>query len=269
MSIRFAGALVLAVLLAGCMNRQPADQSFGPSEEWRLRTLEEKSLVFQNGQMELASRVNELEQRVKQMETASPIEQDIVEDAQPLMSSEAMPAPAQQGEGAPAGMKPQATSPDMRKTKAKASKPASKPDKKTVKRASKPKKTKAAVVPGKSMYKAALNKVLAGKAVAGRKGMQSFLSKYPKSPLAPNAGYWLGETYYHQKRFAEAVLSFKKVHQKYPQHDKAAAALLKIGYSYANLDDVENARFYLNVLVQDYPKTEAAAKARARLKKLR
>jgi len=75
-------------------------------------------------------------------------------------------------------------------------------------------------------------------------------------------------TYYDQNQFARAILTFKQVVQKFPKHHKAAHALLKLAYAYDKLNDASNARFYLKILTQDYPESEAAKKAREKLKQL-
>lgn len=126
-----------------------------------------------------------------------------------------------------------------------------------------------APVTGQADYDAALRLVLAGKTAQGRAALERFLAANPASALVPNARYWLGETYYHERDDGAAIVAFNAVHQQHPGHDKAAAALLKIGYAYARLGDTANARFYLQVLVQDYPASEPAALARKRLENLK
>lgn len=293
-SIIVAAALGAALLVCGCSGAQRAQPVSAESEEWRLRNLEEKSLRFQNQQMELTSRLNELEARVEDLEAAPRLgETDLrpqETEPQPLMSSDELPTPGPvtMPEDKPAkpsdwdkypdataevmAAEPEAMKDESMMDKsgmAEAAKPAPKKmaPKKAAPRYAVKKKAKAPA--GKSAYDKALALILAGKVEPGREGMQDFLKANPKSSLAPNAHYWLGETWYHQKRYAEAIVAFKKVHQDYPKDPKAAAALLKIGYSYAALGDKTNATFYLEVLTQDYPKSEPAALGRARLKKIK
>ncbi|BBD07220.1 tol-pal system protein YbgF [Desulfovibrio ferrophilus] len=275
-----ATTLVALLMTCGCSARSSSESASGASEEWRLRNLEEKSLQFQNAQMELASRLNSLEGRVQDLEAAPRLgEQDIRPQEtkpEPLMTSDDLPTPGPvMKKEEPAKPSDWDKYPDATaKTKAMdktatdkamkaAAKPASKP-------ASKKYSIKKPAAPaGKAAYDKALKLILAGKTESGRNGMEAFLKSNPKSTLAPNAHYWLGESWYHQKRYAESIVAFKQVHQQYPKHDKAAAALLKIGYAYAALGDRDNARFYLEVLTQDYPKSEPASLARNRLKKLK
>ncbi|WP_244963676.1 tol-pal system protein YbgF [Oceanidesulfovibrio marinus] len=114
-------------------------------------------------------------------------------------------------------------------------------------------------------YTEAVRLTRSGNTEKGRQMLRAFIMENPDSPLVPNAYYWLGETYYHDKRYAQAILTFKEVTSRFPKDPKAAASLLKIGYSYEMLGDKNNARFYLNALLEDYPKSEPAKLARKAL----
>lgn len=114
-------------------------------------------------------------------------------------------------------------------------------------------------------YQAALTALTGGRPQAALGQFREFLASYPGHPLAPNAAYWLGECRYSMKQYDEALAAFKDVVAQYPRHDKAAAAMLKAGYSYALLGDVANARFYLEMLIKDFPSSQPSSLARARL----
>ncbi|WP_461211232.1 tol-pal system protein YbgF [Desulfocurvus sp. DL9XJH121] len=287
---RSAALVVLlagTILACGCSAHSGSNAADveSASMEWRLKTLEQKSLAFQNAQLELASRMNKAEGRLDSLESGAKLgEQDLSAPREvppePLMSSDSLPEP---GPAAKPGPKaddakawdqyPDATAATAAAAAAAPAAPEAKAEKKPAKPAQKaaPKKypVKAApAAPGKAAYDKGLALVLAGKTKEARTAFEGFLAKNAKSPLAPNAQYWLGETYYHEKRFPESIVAFKKVHQNFPRHSKAPAALLKIGYAYAQLGDKENARFYLGVLLQDYPKSEPAPKAKKRLESL-
>ena len=114
-------------------------------------------------------------------------------------------------------------------------------------------------------YEEGLSLVRAGEVDKGRRVLDSFIGDFPNHALVPNALYWMGETYYHEKRYAQAVLTFKEVVRRFPKHDKAAAAMLKVGFSYEKLGDNSNARFYLQTLVDEYPDSSPAQMARERV----
>lgn len=125
-----------------------------------------------------------------------------------------------------------------------------------------------APAPAVRLYQAALSALEAGRPGSALGQFQEFLRAYPDHALAPNAGYWLGECYYNQKQYDSAIIAFKDVVALHSGHDKAAAAMLKAGYSYALLGDGANARFYLEALVKDYPSSQPASLARIRLASL-
>ena len=91
-----------------------------------------------------------------------------------------------------------------------------------------------------------------------------FLTKYPRHSLAANAQYWIGEAYYVQRDFRQALVEFQRV-LEYGEA-KAPDALLKIGLSYWNLRDASRARQAWTRVVGEYPRAEAAAKARSLLR---
>lgn len=114
-------------------------------------------------------------------------------------------------------------------------------------------------------YQAALSALEAGQPQVALVQFQDFLANYQGHSLTPNAGYWLGECHYSMKRYDAAISAFKDVVAQYPGHEKAAASMLKAGYSYALLGDAASARFFLEALVKDFPSSQPASLARARL----
>lgn len=97
---------------------------------------------------------------------------------------------------------------------------------------------------------------------------RDFLKKYPKSKLANNAQYWIGECHYALREFDKAIVEFDAVRRKYPQGEKVPAALLKQGFAFAELGEKVNARLILQELVEKYPQSQEAARAKTRLKAL-
>ena len=86
--------------------------------------------------------------------------------------------------------------------------------------------------------------------------------------MAENAQYWLGEAYYVNKSYQEALASFHVVSEKYPQSRKLADALLKTGYCYYELKQWSKAREILTQVADGYPDSSAGRLARQRLDKM-
>ncbi len=100
------------------------------------------------------------------------------------------------------------------------------------------------------------------------KQFSAFLRTFPDSPLAANGQYWLGECYYGQRRFQEAIDEFERVFAFYPSSNKVPASLLKIGYSHLELKQPSMARSVFQQLVRTYPQSPAAIKAHGRLQEV-
>lgn len=97
---------------------------------------------------------------------------------------------------------------------------------------------------------------------------KEFIKKHPQSEYADNAQYWIGESYYASREFDQAILEFDAVRRKYPKGDKVPAALLKQGFAFAELGDKVDARLILQELIDRYPQSQEAAKAKQKLKAL-
>ncbi len=119
-----------------------------------------------------------------------------------------------------------------------------------------------------AVYRAAVELVKAGNHTEGAAALRAFLAKHPRHDFADNAQYWLGEAYYAQKDYANALAEFRSVVDTYPRGNKVPDALLKVGYCYLALGQTERSRAVLEQVVSLYPKTEPAATAARRLESL-
>ncbi|HWE23327.1 MAG TPA: hypothetical protein VG496_05245, partial [Myxococcales bacterium] len=61
------------------------------------------------------------------------------------------------------------------------------------------------------LYAAARKKLDAGDTGGARQLFTEFLNKFGKDELAGNAQYWLGETYYAERRWNDAIVEYRKV----------------------------------------------------------
>jgi len=95
-----------------------------------------------------------------------------------------------------------------------------------------------------------------------------FLVRFPNSPLADNAQYWLAESYYVTDQFEEALAQFQVVLSGYPRSRKIPDALLKIGFSNYELGRWNAARAALQQVRDDYSDSTAARLAEQRLARM-
>ncbi len=92
-----------------------------------------------------------------------------------------------------------------------------------------------------------------------------FIAKYPRHALAANAQYWIGEAYYVQHDFRQALLEFQKVVEM--GSGKVPDALVKVGLSYWGLRDPGRARAAWQRVAREHSGTESATLARSLLRK--
>ncbi|MFA5353216.1 MAG: tol-pal system protein YbgF [Thermodesulfovibrionales bacterium] len=107
-----------------------------------------------------------------------------------------------------------------------------------------------------------------GRYEEGRKKFEGFIKSYPQHALAPNAQFWIGETYYGEKRYDDAILSYETLLKKHPDHEKARAAMLKQAYSFIELGDKKTGRVILERITEKYPKTREADMAAKKLSEI-
>lgn len=99
--------------------------------------------------------------------------------------------------------------------------------------------------------------------------LKQFLQRYPNDPLAGNAQYWLGETYYVRKDYNNAAIAFAEGYRKYPNGGKGPDSLLKLGLSLAEVGQKPQACQALTQLEREFPKATANISERAKAERQR
>jgi tol-pal system protein YbgF len=119
-----------------------------------------------------------------------------------------------------------------------------------------------------AVYQRAFNLLKKSQYGQAKKAFKNFLKNYPESDYSDNAQYWLGETNYVMQKYDSAINEYQALLNIFPNSKKVSHALLKIGYSYAELGNVSDAEKILIEVVQQYPGTTAARLAEERLRKI-
>ncbi len=117
-------------------------------------------------------------------------------------------------------------------------------------------------------YREAFRLLKAGQYDESITAFSEFLQLYPNSQYADNAQYWLGETHYVKRQFEPAIMEYRKLIETYPASKKRSHAMLKIGYSYHELGQVDKARAVLEDLRNGYAGTTAARLADERIQRI-
>jgi tol-pal system protein YbgF len=130
-------------------------------------------------------------------------------------------------------------------------------------------KTTATESTPEALYQKALDTFRAGDTQKARELFSKFLSLYPKHELAANAHYWIGETYYGQKNYDQAILEFQEVIKNFPDKEKAPSAMLKQALAFRALGDTKSARYVLKKLIEEHPLADEAKAAKEKLKEFK
>lgn len=115
------------------------------------------------------------------------------------------------------------------------------------------------------LYRQALQRYRDGEFKGALEGFATFQTNYPEHRLLSNTHYWVGETYYDQKDYGQAAESFRYVVKQFPLSPKAPDALLKLGYTASRQEQQDLARDFFQKVLDQYPFSSAAEKARALL----
>jgi len=94
---------------------------------------------------------------------------------------------------------------------------------------------------------------------------EEFTRDFPKHTLAPNAYFWIGETYYAEKKYEDAILAYENFLKKYPSHEKAKGAMLKQAYAFIAIGDKKTGKVILERLIEKYPQSAEAALAEKKI----
>tara|TARA_X000000950_G_scaffold215407_1_gene259288 strand:+ start:512 stop:1483 length:972 start_codon:yes stop_codon:yes gene_type:complete len=100
--------------------------------------------------------------------------------------------------------------------------------------------------------------------IEAEKSFKAFIGEHPDDPLASNAYYWLGETYYVQKKFQLAAISFARGFQNFPKGNKAIDQLFKLALSFMNLGKNEDACAAFSKLESEFPNAPKRISNRAK-----
>lgn len=101
--------------------------------------------------------------------------------------------------------------------------------------------------------------------VESRRGFKKFTKDFPTHALAPNAYFWIGETYYADKMHKDAILAYEDFLRRFSDHEKARSARLKQAYAFIELGDKRTGRIILERIMENHPNSNEAELARKKL----
>jgi tol-pal system protein YbgF len=127
--------------------------------------------------------------------------------------------------------------------------------------------TAAASASADQMYEASLAQLRRGSTTTARLGLRELLRTYPTSTRAPDALYFIGQSFAAENPDSAAAY-YTQVVDKYSTSARAASALYNLGVLAERRKDTAKAKDAYQRVVQKYPQSDEAALARDRLKAL-
>lgn len=104
-----------------------------------------------------------------------------------------------------------------------------------------------------------------GKHSEAMDGFKKFHEQYPKSELADNAQFWVGESLMNLKEYEQAILAFEDVIKKYPKGNKVANAMLRQAIAFLEINDKTSSTVLLKKVIKQFPKSNEAKVAQKKL----
>jgi len=96
-------------------------------------------------------------------------------------------------------------------------------------------------------------------------GFDAFLKTFPRSEMADDAQFLIGETYYAQNRWTDAIAAYNAVIQNYPMGNAVPEAYYKRGLAQERLGQIDAARESWNTVIQVAPDSDAGRLAKQNL----
>ena len=119
---------------------------------------------------------------------------------------------------------------------------------------------------GREDYQAAFELLKEGNYETARNSFIAFIDLYQNSEFIDDAKYWLAETYYAQRAYKKALEEFEKIQKEFPDSGKMPETILKSGFCYFELGDIDQAKRLLNLVTKEYPNTSVSRLASQKLK---
>lgn len=117
----------------------------------------------------------------------------------------------------------------------------------------------------KSQYDAAMEKFRAGKNLEALKAFDAYIANNPNGDLIDNANFWAGECLFAEGNFESAMDRYDVVIKNHPKSPKVPDCIYKEGLALIELGDAEAGHLSLKKVINEYPDSEAAKKAKVKM----
>ena len=118
------------------------------------------------------------------------------------------------------------------------------------------------------VYNMARSDYLKGNYDLAIEGFSIYKTQFTESPLADDAIYWIGECYFSQKKYDQAIEFFNELILNYPNGDKIPAGYLKKGIGLTEQGKKQEAISVFRLLITKYPLEEETRIAQEKIREL-
>ena len=120
-----------------------------------------------------------------------------------------------------------------------------------------------------AIFEGGLSDYQRGNIEAAKGQFLDYLALYPSHSKAPDAQFYLADTYYSSADYEEAVRQFDQVYKRYPLSALAPDSLYKKGMAYLKLRDRNEAIKEFQSVIDRFPNSNAAPLALSELNSLK
>jgi tol-pal system protein YbgF len=115
------------------------------------------------------------------------------------------------------------------------------------------------------MYQTAFADYTSGQYSLAITGFEQLIRTFPRSEMADDAQFFIGEAQYMQNKFADAIAAYNAVIQNYPMGDQVPLALYKRGQAQQQLGQIDAARASWLLVIDKFPDSDGARLAKQRV----
>ena len=129
----------------------------------------------------------------------------------------------------------------------------------------------ASALPGEAgpLFAAAKAKLVQFDYAGAEQAFRAFLDEFGSDPQAGEAHYWLAESLYQQKAYAESGAAYTTMIRSYPDDPRAPDALVKLARSMRLIGDKQKACVALDTLPKRYPNASGVTRDLAAVERTR
>jgi tol-pal system protein YbgF len=118
------------------------------------------------------------------------------------------------------------------------------------------------------LYETARADYFAGQWNSATSGFEAFLRAFPRSEQADDAQLYIGETYYAQNQWAQAIMAYTQTIESYPGTNSVPIAYYKRGLAQQQLGQIDAARASWETAAKMFPDSDAGRLAKQSVDRL-